>query len=76
MIQKIFNFNLEEIDKFKKFLETEKPEEFELPESLEKISIDFNRLLLVKELREEKLIQAIRYFKKHHFQIVFTISNI
>ena len=68
------NFKPEEISKFKEFMENEKPEEFELPESLERISIDFNRLLLVKELREEKLIQAIRYFIKTSFSDRFLQS--
>ena len=61
------NFNEEDRKKFNAFLETEKPEEFVLPEALQKISANFNRLLLVKEFREEKLIQAIRHFIKESF---------
>ena len=68
------NFNEEEKNKFKEFLDCEKPEEFQLPESLQKISIDFNRLLLVKEFREEKLIQAIRNFIKESFSDRFLQS--
>ena len=43
-------------------------------EALERISVDFNRLLLVKELREEKLIQAIRFFIKTSFSDRFLQS--
>ena len=68
------NFNEEDRKKFNAFLETEKPEEFVLPEALQKISANFNRLLLVKEFREEKLIQAIRHFIKESFSDKFLQS--
>ena len=68
------NFNEEDRKKFNEFLECEKPEEFVLPEALQKISINFNRLLLVKDFREEKLIQAIRSFIKDTFSDRFLQS--
>ena len=83
------NFNEEDRKKFNEFLECDKPEEYVLPEALQKIdkpeeyvlpealqkiSINFNRLLLVKDFREEKLIQAIRSFIKDTFSDRFLQS--
>ena len=68
------NFNQDDIKKFNDFLKSENPHIEVLPEALEKISQDFNRLLLVKELREEKLIFAIKHFIETSFSKRFLES--
>ena len=68
------NFNEEDIKKFKNFMTCESPHTEPLPDPLEKIAQDFTRLILVKQLREEKLIFAIKHFIEKSFDKRFLES--
>jgi len=63
----INNLSDEDLDKFKQFMTSEEPHLIQLPERFEKSLTDFYRLCLVKTLREEKLIFAIKHFIEKNF---------
>ncbi|MCQ2818641.1 MAG: hypothetical protein MJ252_15340, partial [archaeon] len=56
------------------FMKSDNPHLEKLPEALEKICQGFNRLLMVKIFREEKLIFAIRHFIETSFDKRFLES--
>jgi dynein heavy chain len=61
------NMSYEDLLKFKEFIESEEPHLVKLPEKIEKNLTCFIRLGLVKYLREEKLIFAIKWFIEQTF---------
>lgn len=75
------NFSDDDLQKLKKFMTSDEPYLVKLPEKFEKILTDFYRLCIVKTLREEKLIFAIKQFieknfgKKYLESPPFSISN-
>jgi len=77
----IGSLNDEDLDKFKEFMNSEQPHLVTLPEKLEKNLNDFYRLCLIKTLREEKLIFAIKHFieknygKRYLEYPPFSVSN-
>ena len=56
------SFNADDIKLWEEFLSSDQPHLVKLPEKLENITQNFNRLLIVKQFREEKLIFAIKHF--------------
>ena len=68
------NFNEDDIKKFKNFFTCDSPHTEPLPDALQKITQEFTRLILVKQLREEKLIFAIKYFIEQSFDKRFLES--
>ncbi len=61
------NMSEEDLGKFKEFMHSEEPHLVKLPEKIEKNLTCFIRLGLVKFLREEKLIFAIKWFIEQTF---------
>lgn len=63
----IGNLSEEDLAKFNQFMISEEPHLVVLPERFEKNLTDFYRLCMVKTLREEKLIFAIKHFIEKNF---------
>ena len=75
------NLSDNDLKKFKEFMDSEEPYLVALPEKFEKNLSDFYRLCIIKTLREEKLIFAIKHFieknfgKKYLESPPFSVSN-
>ena len=54
--------NPKDIPKWKEYLKADNPLTVELPENINSILSDFNKLILLKTLREEKLIFGVKSF--------------
>lgn len=67
-------FKEEDAKKFDELFTSDTPHTIILPEKLQALSSDFNRLLIIKQFREEKLIFAIKHFIEHSFDKRFLES--
>ena len=70
----IANFNADDIALFKKYMSSDMPHLEKFPKELEEKVPGFRKLVLVKQLREEKLIFAIKHFIETSFDKRFLES--